>query len=169
MRKIVRIGAFLIVLVFFALLLCACTNENTEPTEDYPTGSSANSIVLFLKDDEKCQKLIDDMRSGNIPASVDVLYDQMGSRPVVTVTDSKTIAELYDKFTRITVGNKTNDSVTDSYHFVNFHLQDGTEVSFSFESNIWQCQDGNRYNVENTGAFWKQVQELQDKEMGIEE
>lgn len=161
-----RKGSLLVLLVIlcitlFALGGCSQSESKTEVT----TGLPNNSIVKYLPEDEGCQKLIANMQDGKIPTSCDVLYDEMGSRASVVTEDTSTITELYNLFIQITVGEKTDESITDSYHHVIFTLQDGTKVAFSFESDIWCYGSGveDRVKVNASGPFWKKVREMQDE------
>lgn len=47
-----------------------------------------------------------------------------------------------------------------------FTLQDGTEVAFNFECDIWCYGNGleDRVKVDGAGPFWKRVREMQDEE-----
>ena len=150
-------------MMLFALAGCGKSEPKPEVTTDFPN----NSIVKYLPEDKGCQKLIADMKDGKIPTSCDVLYDEMGGRASVVTEDPSTITELYNLFTQITVGEKTDESITDSYHHVIFTLQDGTKVAFSFESDIWCYGSGieDRVKVNESGPFWKKVREMQDEEM----
>lgn len=152
----------LLSVMLFALGGCG----ESEPKPEVTTAFPDNSIVKYLSKDEGCQKLIADMQSGTIPTSCDVLYDEMGGRTSVVTEDSATISDLYNLFVQITVGEKTEESITDSYHHVIFTLQDGTKVEFSFESDIWCYGSGleDRVKVEGTGPFWKKIKEMQNEE-----
>ena len=159
MRKI----AIIMMLLIVSVTATACTGKSEEP--EPTTGSPQNSIVTYVPDDEGCQKLIADMKAGKIPQSCELLYDQMGSRPAVTVTDSKEVAEIYNLFTQMTVVGSTNESITDCYHHVYFKLQDGTEVRFNFEGDIWCYSEDVRYQVQNSGKLWNKAKQLQDQEL----
>ena len=163
MRKI----TILLLALILSLGFTGCAIKSTqEETEKIKAGTASNeSILNFIPDDEGCRKLIEDMEKGEIPISCDVLYDQMGSRPSVLVEDENTIIQLYNLFSQIHVGEKTNESVTDCYHYVLFELQDGTKVGFSFENDIWiYGNDDERVKVLDAEPFWKMVRSLQDAE-----
>ena len=55
---------------------------------------SENSIVNF-QNEKGFVKLREDMKNGDIPIECNVLYDEEGSRPDVTVTDQETIRNIY--------------------------------------------------------------------------
>ena len=83
--------------------------ENGTPS----TGSeiAENSIVNF-KNDKAYARLKSDMEKGDTPIECNVLFDVGGARPDVTVTDEAKIKEIYDQLAKITVGEKSNRSVT---------------------------------------------------------
>ena len=160
-KKTLLVSLVLLTISLLALGGCGQSEPKTEVATDFPN----NSIVKYLPEDEDCQKLIADMQDGRIPTSCDVLYDEMGGRTSVVTEDPSTITELYNLFTQITVGEKTDESITDSYHHVIFTLQDGTKVAFSFESDIWCYGSGieDRVKVNASGPFWKKVRKMQDE------
>lgn len=145
------------------LCLSSCAAGETEPEEPFDVGIQANPVdqgglsgtIVGLP---AYERLVEDMETGRIPQSVNVLYDQMGSRPDVDITDEETIRRIYRELCRIEVAGKTNLSVTDCYHHVIFTLQDGTQVGFWFESEeILDCGGGLRYSVTGGSALWWQV------------
>ena len=155
--------SLLVLLVILIIMLFSSGGcSKSEPIHSVIIDSSNNSIVKYLSDDDGCQKLISDMQSGKIPTSCDVLYDHMGGRMNVVTEDATTIAELYNLFTQIKIVEKTDESITDSYHHVIFTLQDGTKVEFSFEDDIWCYGSGveDRVKINGAGPFWKKVKEI---------
>ena len=120
------------------------------------------SILAYLADDEKVAKLVSDMEAGKVPKQCDMLYDQMGANPEVTVTDSDDISEAYRLVEQIKVNPDSQAMpVTDSYHHVYFTLQDGTRVGWSFEGA--GVIDRGRESLAVTGddALWRHVIQLQ--------
>ena len=119
-------------------------------------------VVWFF---EEAAPLREDMGAGRIPVSCNVLYDQMGALPEVTVTDPETIAELYNRLSQMIVleGGRAM-SITDSYHHIYFTLQDGTVVGWSFEGegSLDKGSEG-LYPVSDEGGLWSYVRELQDE------
>ena len=113
--------------------------------------------------------LIEDMNDGNIPQECNVLYDEMGSRPEVTVTDAETITDLYNRLALMSVGEKSDMSITDSYHHIRFTLQDGTTVGWNFEGKDLLNIGTENYDVKDEGNLWFAVRQLQEKAMGNEE
>ncbi len=125
---------------------------------------SGDSIVNF-QNEKGFVKLREDMKNGDIPIECNVLYDEEGSRPDVTVTDQETIRNIYGQLADITVGDKTDMSVTDSYHHITFRLRNDTYVSFYFEGeDIFCCGDDN-YTVSGSRNLWNTVRQLQDVAM----
>ena len=130
----------LMLLVLMMGLLAAC--GQSEPKEETGSGSSgipADSI-LFYNDDEGSAELIQYFAEGNVPEEANILYDQMGSNPDITITDADTIKELFDRLSKVEVVRETNESITDCYHHVQFKLADDHYIYYSFEgSEIWCC------------------------------
>ena len=95
-----------------------------------------------------------------------VLYDTMGARPDVDVTDPAQITEIYGLLAQVTVDGETDMSITDSYHHVIFHLQDGQTVGFSFEGEDILSKYRGTYpdNYQVSGAYplWSAVRAIQD-------
>ena len=130
----------LMLLVLMMGLLAAC--GQSEPKEETGSGSlgiPADSI-LFYNDDEGSAELIQYFAEGNVPEEANILYDQMGSNPDITITDADTIKELFDRLSKVEVVRETNESITDCYHHVQFKLADDHYIYYSFEgSEIWCC------------------------------
>ena len=123
----------------------------------------ADDSILTFNDDEASAQLVEDMREGKTPKSCTVLYDQMGARPSVTVTDARTMRDVYKKLARMHVAGETNMSMTDSYHLVSFELQDGTTATYRFEGEGVLAQKDHNYAVEDQGGLWAYVQKLQEQ------
>ena len=127
-------------LVLMMGLFAACgQSEPKEETESGSLGIPADSI-LFYNDDEGSAELIEYFEEGNVPEEANILYDQMGSNPDITITDPDTIKELFDRLSKVEVVRETNESITDCYHHVQFKLADDDYIYYSFEgSEIWCC------------------------------
>lgn len=125
--------------------------------------------ILWFKDNEGAKKLMEDMNDGKIPSACNVLYDEMGSRPEVTVTDDETITDLYNRLSLMSVGEKSDMSITDSYHHIRFTLQDGTTVGWNFEGKDLLNMGTENYSVKDEGNLWFAVRQLQEIAMGNEE
>ena len=150
--------------------------ESAGKAEDADTGNTVTiescipeKSILWFRDDPDAAKLMADMNDGKIPSMCNVLYDEMGSRPEVTVTDPETITDLYNRLALMSVGEKSEMSITDSYHHIRFTLQDGTNVGWSFEGTELLCVGTENYEVKDEGNLWVQVRWLQEAEMGYEE
>ena len=109
---------------------------------------SENSIVNF-QNEKGFVKLREDMKNGDIPMDV-------------TVTDQETIRNIYGQLADITVGDKTDMSVTDSYHHITFRLRNDTYVSFYFEGEDIFCCGEDNYTVSGSRNLWNTVRQLQD-------
>lgn len=137
-------------------------SEKSEKSVGVYINLDDNSILLFDEDAASAQ-LVDDMVAGRTPTSCTVLYDQMGSLPSVTVTDARTIREVYSRLARMRVEGASNMSITDSYHRVSFELQDGTTVSYNFEGADILVRGRQNYAVLDRGDLWSYVRHLQDQ------
>lgn len=129
--------------------------EVTKGTE-VPTDS-----ILSFDGDAGSARLVADMEAGRVPTECDVLYDEEGMLPPVTVTDADGISEIYRLLAEVTVVGKSDMSVTDGYHFVSFALQDGPSVSFCFEGDSIVHRDDGNYEVEGAGPLWAHIRNLQ--------
>lgn len=138
----------------------AVENGTPSTTAEIPE----NSIVNF-KNDKGYARLKSDMENGDTPIECNVLYDVGGARPDVTVTDEAEIREIYDQLAKITVGEKSARSVTDSYHHITFRLRNDTYVSFYFEGEDLFCWEKDNYAVNGGSSLWYTVRGLQDTAM----
>lgn len=127
-----------------------------------------DSILNFQKDKEFA-RLQSDMKNGDIPIECNVLYDEDGARPDVTVTDKDTIREIYDQLADITVGDKSSEKVTGSYHHITFRLRNDTYVTFNFEGEKLFCWGVDNYTVTGGNNLWNSVRRLQMAEMNSQD
>ncbi len=144
-------------------------SEDEKGTEVTVESCIPEKSVLWLPDDENAAKLIADMNDGKLPTECNVLYDQMGQFPDVTVTDPEEITELYSRLALMTAGEKTEMSITDCYHHISFHLQDGTWVFWNFEGEELLSRGPENIEVSDEGGLWDEVRRLQEEVMGNEE
>lgn len=165
-------GSVAAVAVAATLVACgapAATNTPAPEPSPSPTATAtatttklAKDSILTFENDAAATQLVHDMDSGKTPKSCSVLYDEMGSRPSVTVTDAQQIREVYDRLARMRVTGESDLGVTDSYHHVSFELQDGTTVSFAFEGEGILVRGKQNYAVVDQGDLWSYVRYLQD-------
>ncbi len=78
-----------LLLVLMVGLLTACG----KPEPKVETEVSAKSILLF-HDDVGSAELTAYFKEGKVPEEANILYDQMGSNPNITITDADTIQKL---------------------------------------------------------------------------
>lgn len=148
-----------------ALTLTACGGSQPTAATSSSDVTMPDTSVLLLGNDSAVETLMADMEAGNLPTEANVLYDAMGSRPDVKVTDAETIKELYRRLTQMTVDGETDMSVTDAYHHIYFSLADGTQVGYSFEGEdilVWQ---GKNYTITDRGGLFPYIFRLQDEQM----
>ncbi len=150
-----------IVFVLFVLMLGMLTAcGKTETKEE--TSPAAISILRF-NDDADSAELIAYFEDGKVPKEVNILYDQMGSNPEITLTDNDTIKELYRLLSMVEVSGKSNMSITDCYHHIRFKLAENHYVYYSFEgSEIW-CYGGANYNIQNSSKLFTYMREITDE------
>ena len=174
LRGFARImGSVAAVTVAATLVACGAPAVTSTPAPEpspSPTATTqlAKDSILTFENDAASAQLVRDMDSGKTPKSCSVLYDQMGSRPSVTVTDEQTIREVYDRLARMRVTGTSDQGVTDNYHHVSFELQDGSTVSFAFEGEGILVRDKQNYAVVDQGDLWTYVRYLQDVQQGAE-
>lgn len=142
--------------------ISAGSSEKSEKSIGVYINLSSDSILMFDENPASAQ-LVKDMSEARPPTSCTVLYDQMGSQPSVTVTDPRTIREVYKKLARMHVVGETNLSMTDNYHMVSFVLQDGSTVSYYFEGEGILVRGSKNYEVLDQGALWSYVRHLQEQ------
>ena len=160
LKKIV----ILMICIAVVAALSACGSNKKDPDKDAGSDLPEGSILLFQNDDGAA-KLIEDMKEGRTPSECRVMYDEMGGRPEVVVTDGDTISSLYDSLGNMIIGKETDESITDSYHYITFKLQDGTSVGWRFEGTGILCWGTKNYTVEQDGTLWSAVKSLQDEVM----
>ena len=161
------------VFLLIALTTCLCMGckaaepqaTPTQPTAAADSPTPGGTPLLEFDCGEDSARLVADMAAGSIPTTCDVLYDQMGTRPNVTVTDPATITHIYELVSDIVVTGESNMSITDSYHHVRFTLQDGSTVGYSFEGEGLLSCDRTNYDVVGTAPLWDYVRELQEEVM----
>ncbi|MDO4796583.1 MAG: hypothetical protein Q4A01_01025 [Coriobacteriales bacterium] len=135
--------------------------EQPAPAEELPK----NSVLVYF-DDEGYKRLVEDMAAGKVPKKCEALFDQMGGLPSVAVTDEDQIKQMYDYVSNIRVLDASGMSITDSYHYVYFELQDGTKVGLRFEGAGNLVRPDTNYAVEGDAVLWAKVRELQGATTG---
>lgn len=179
MKRWLTMAAITTVALSMTCYLGGCATDaptdNTQtdtPQTEQPKNSDAhkaevelsdNSVLTYF-DDEGLKQLVADMKEGKTPTSCNVLYDQMGSLPDVTVTDADTIGLIYKAVAGIEVVSPSGMSITDSYHHVYFELQDGTKTGFSFEGAGNLVRKDANYAVTGDAELWAIVRALQNNQ-----
>lgn len=137
-------------------------NAQTKDSGTQESGSVlAEDSILNFQNDKDFARLQSDMRNGDIPLECNVLYDEDGARPDVTVTDQETIREIYGQLADMTVGEKSSEKVTGSYHHISFRLRNDTYVTFNFEGENLFCHGMDNYTVSGGKNLWNSVRRLQ--------
>ena len=162
----------LLILMLCTVMLASCTRgQDAEPApapSPSPGGGTETAgeippdSILFFQNDEGAAKLMKDMEEGNVPLECRAMYDEMGSRPEVLMTDPEQITEAYNRLSQMTIGGESDMGVTDCYHYIFFKLQDGTTVGWRFESAEFLCWGPQNYEVTSAGTIWSMVREMQD-------
>lgn len=158
----------LLVMVTGSLAACGQQKTESEPEPESESKTTNTTVfpvnsILYFNDDEGSAELIQYFQNGNVPEEANVLYDQMGSNPEITITDAETIKELYKYLGMVKVDGETNESITDCYHYVEFKLADDHYIYYSFEGeNIWSY-GGKNYNISNSGKLFDLIKELTDE------
>ena len=126
-------------------------------------GNIPEGSILIFGDNENARKLISDMEAGKVPAECRAMYDESGARPEVVITDPEIITEFYNRVGHMIIGEESQESITDCYHYVMFTLQDGTTVGWSFEGTGLLVSGYSNYEVLESGGLWGRVREMQDE------
>ena len=153
-------GLLILMLCSILMASCAAKQDPAPAPEPTPapgggtelTGDIPQDSILYFQNDEGAAKLMNDMKEGRIPSECHAMYDEMGARPEVVMTDPAQVTEAYNRLSQMTIGGPTDYSVTDCYHYIFFKLQDGTSVGWRFESAeclVWGPQ---KYDVRNAGS-----------------
>jgi hypothetical protein len=79
-----------------------------------------------------------------------------------TTADPEEIEALWTALNRITIGEKSDMSITDWYPQIVFRLSDGTYAHVSFEAH-WLSLGMENYEVENAEPFWNLTAALVQK------
>lgn len=160
---------FLIAIGMIAVLaLASCgngTEKATEQTTTQPAQITVNCAVTEFSLIENADKLAEDIKNGTIPSECNVLYDEMGARPEIILTNPEQIKEIYNLLSDITVTGKSDMSITDCYHHVVFKLQDGTFVRFNFEGTELLSLDRENYEVSGGQELWSLIRLMQEEIM----
>ena len=153
----------LILLLITTALLTACgqTKPKTE-NEPCPAAATGESI-LYANGDEGSAMLIQYFEDGNVPEEATFLYDQMGANPEITITDAELITELYRLLGMIKVTGKSDESITDCYHYVEFKLADDCYIHYSFEGSELWCYGPQNYRIENSRELFRFMRELTEE------
>ena len=158
----------LLVMVTGSLAACGQQKTESEPEPESESKTTNTTVfpvnsILYFNDDEGSAELIQYFQDGNVPEEANVLYDQMGSNPEITITDAETIKELYKYLGMVKVDGETNESITDCYHYVEFKLADDHYIYYSFEGeNLWSY-GGKNYSISNSGKLFDLIKELTDE------
>ena len=155
---------WLLLITMMLLVSCGGIEDSEQSSKPLPS-----SDVKSILQDESAAQLIHDMEEGIIPAECRVMYDAMGSRPEVVITDPEIITEVYNRLGEMLIGGETNESITDCYHYVIFVLQDGSKVGWNFEGEGILCRGQTNYEVVDPGTLWNMVQSMQEEIMEGEE
>ena len=132
------------------------TEKTTGQNVSYPCGILSFPLI------ENSEKLVQAMENGKLPESCNVLYDAMGSRPDVDVTDESRLQKIYTLLSQIEVIGESNEGITDCYHHVIFTLQDGEVVRFGFEGEDLLSIGMQNYAVTGGSGLWAFIRQLQE-------
>lgn len=152
----------LIVAVLIVGSLAACTAAKAPDSKPVETSSSKipSDSILFFDDDPGSAELMQFFEDGKVPEEANILFDEMGSNPDITITNSAIIKELYQRLSKITVSKESNTSITDSYHHVQFKLANDKYINYSFEgSDLW-CYNSKNYDITDGGKLFAYMKEL---------
>jgi len=189
MKTKIRTFAILCLTVVFAMGVAACgqpaadkgtveqvtapsavetTEQAASPSSVETTGQTELSFPCPITEFgmvENADRLSSDMEAGTVPKECRVLYDEMGSRPEVILTDPDMIAQIYELLSDITVTGPSEYSITDCYHHVDFTLQDGTQTRFHFEGEELLSFDRENFDVSGGDKLWAMIRSLQEEIM----
>lgn len=114
-------------------------------------------ILVFDKSDG-AKKLMTAFDKGTIESAT-VLYDEMGANAPYETTDQEEIRTIIKELKNVTVGEKSEMSITDSYHFVAFTFEDGTSYGYHFEGTNLLSYGSDNYDIAGGGDLFRYMQE----------
>ena len=106
------------------------------------------------------------------PVEILAWIDHGGPRDVADITDPDTIDKAVDAFTKIRIGEETNEWVTDNYNGISMTFEDGTQIGISINlANLETSYYGvfHIYELDDFGEFWGMMAGLAAPEKGWEE
>ena len=118
-------------------------DDNTPKIGDVLDG---NSPILVFDNSDGAKQLMAAFDEGTIE-SVEFLYDQGGAGEPYTTTDQQEIRTVYKGLKNITVTGESDQSVTDSYHYVVFSFEDGSSYGYRFEGSGLLNDDNSNYDI----------------------
>ena len=141
---------------------------NTPSVKELKDG---NPILIFDKRD--CAKALLQAYDNDQVVSVTVLYDQMGGNEPYESDDPTVITNIYKNLKNIVVGDETGESLTDSYHFVDFAFsedstgkltpadEDGRyHCVWNFEGQNLLCWDPANRQISNSDGLFDSMAKL---------
>jgi hypothetical protein len=105
-----------------------------------------NSPILVFDKSDGAKELMTAFDKGTI-TSAEVLYDEGGANAPYETTDQDEIRTIYKTLKNITVGEKSETSITDCYHYVSFTFEDGNSYGYSFEGTGLLSYGGDNYDI----------------------
>ncbi len=163
MKKIKLICFGIVLLAAIVISACGRAEKIVEPyskpVETDASGIPLNSILYYNEDPDSAE-LMKFFEDGNVPEEADILYDQMGSNPNIIISDPEIIRELYNRLGKVTVEGKSNMSITDCYHHVQFKLSEDKYIYYSFEGSELWCYKSQNYDIANGGKLFSYMREL---------
>ena len=140
----------IIALLLVGMLLAACGAA---------AGEKAGTIQSMTDLDKIRKKLDQGIQIGKVYYTAGYGF----STSEFSTADPEEIAQLWQAVNTITVGERTNESVTDWYPQIVFYLTDGTSGAVNFEGPWLNTGGTENYEISNADAFWDLTASLVEK------
>lgn len=156
-----HLGMITLVLALLTLFGTAGCHKGVPETKPVPVTDDGQPFPILVKGEPLYLSLNDEHMASlkqELPAEVRIGIDQSGYLRTATLTDESEIKACLDVFLPITIGDRTDEEVTDNYNYISFSWTDGT--SYSINLNL-KSLDFHRhiYELDNFDGFWKFAQE----------
>ena len=144
--------ALVLFLILPILLLAACKKQEPAP-EPQPTEAPGRAILEVLE------------FSGTLePSGVRICLDE-GDREEIFVSDTDSVAALWNATKAMRADAETDEFVTDRYHYVEFLFPDNSALSIFFNGDNLDMNE-TCYTLLNAEEFWRCVRDMAEPAEG---
>ena len=146
--------------IVMAMSGCGKIEETQQPTEN------GESIWNYIEESEKLTAVLETDKEIQIERFDYYAFTEGGGEGKRT-TDQNLIISIIEALDKVQIVGESNTSVTDSDENLQFHLVDGTKISFTLEAGMLSTQKTN-YELENTKDLHALLKQVRDEGEWIE-